>query len=338
MPKRVKKDSDDDHSDSDKPKHKKKMKKTTKGKKKPVKGKNKKPRKIKIINPNLQTTAPPQPRPITHNQPMVSGHFDKNDAKEIEKIKDSINKGAAVILDIKEEIKEEKRARGRPKGSKNKIIEKVEEKDVIIIPPTSSIKTRAQRKAKEPKTPTVAPYKLKSAIKPKSEKISKPVKSVITKTKIKEMLKKKQLDALLIEYEIDDKNVKRYLSNQQKLADYLYEVINNPEKPPNEVPLFVKNPNPYESGLNDSVSKSNKPNVSFGLSPIKFQSVINSNENDRSFNDTLQSFDVDAIDRLLDQSNSMINQGLNVSSGGSLDDSYQEDSNLLSNLMDKKPF
>ena len=168
MPKRGKTDSDDDHADSDKPKHKKKMKKTTKGKKKPVKGK-KKPRKTKIINSSIQTTAPPQPKPITHNQPMVSGHFDKNDAKDIEKIKENITKGAAVILDIQEEIKEEKRARGRPKGSKNKIIEKVEEKDVIIIPPTSSIKTRAQRKAKEPKTPTVAPLTIKSAIKPPKE-------------------------------------------------------------------------------------------------------------------------------------------------------------------------
>jgi hypothetical protein len=180
MPKRLKKDSDDDHSDSDKPKHKKKMKKTTKGKKKPVKGK-KKPRKIKIINPNLQTTAPPRPRPITHNQPMVSGHFDKNDAKDIEKIKENITKGAAVIQNIQEEIKEEKRARGRPKGSKNKTI--ITEETII---PVSAIKTRAQRKPKTPKTPIIEPLNItpkKKKGRPKKEEIPPEQTKVYTNPK-----------------------------------------------------------------------------------------------------------------------------------------------------------
>ena len=148
--------SDDDGYDSDKPKKtKKKIKKTTKGKKKPVKGK-KKPQKIKIVNSSLATTIPPQPKPITFNQPLVSGLVDKNDAKEIEKIKNIVNKGSEIILDIKEEIKEEKRARGRPKGSKNKIVIEKEEKDEIEIPVVveetiiSPMKTRSGKVMKTP--------------------------------------------------------------------------------------------------------------------------------------------------------------------------------------------
>jgi hypothetical protein len=99
----------DDDSDTDKTKmKKKKTKKTTKGKKKVKKPVKKRQQKIKVINPNIQTTLPPNPRPIAYNIPLVSGLVDKNDAKEIEKIKNIVNKGSEIILDIKEEIKEEK--------------------------------------------------------------------------------------------------------------------------------------------------------------------------------------------------------------------------------------
>ena len=183
MTKKPKHNSDDDGYDSDKPK-KKKSKKTTKGKKKPVK---KRQRKIKIINPSIQTTLPPNPRPIAFNVPLVSGLVDKNDAKEIEKIKNIVNKGSEIILDIKEEIKEEKRARGRPKGSKNKIVIEKEIKDEIIPVPVSE-------------EIIISPMKTRSQTRSQAKVIKTPVK--IKKTRGRPPKNKKLLEDTLIEDEI----------------------------------------------------------------------------------------------------------------------------------------
>jgi hypothetical protein len=98
-------DSDDGiDSDSDK---KKKTKKKTKPKKKTTKkkdkvitinlnvgstgGNNKKTKKRKNTKGQiLNTTAPANIRPLAHNQSMVSGHLDKNYAKDIEKLQNKL--------------------------------------------------------------------------------------------------------------------------------------------------------------------------------------------------------------------------------------------------------
>jgi len=139
MPKKLKIiDSDDYYSESD---EKPKTKKTKKSKKSiivnvNIDGKTKKKRKKRTnkkttnkTKSNVYNSTPPANiRPVIgYNHSLVSGNIDKNDAKEIEKIKNNIEKGGQIINELKNEIIEldtninkEIRKRGRPKGSKNK--------------------------------------------------------------------------------------------------------------------------------------------------------------------------------------------------------------------------
>ena len=49
--------------------------------------KEKKPRKVRNVpNSKLNTTLPPSIKPITTSSGLMSGHQDKNDAKDIEKL------------------------------------------------------------------------------------------------------------------------------------------------------------------------------------------------------------------------------------------------------------
>lgn len=347
MTKKHKYDSDDEHSDSDKPKKKKiKGKKKTKSKK----TKSKKPKKIKVLNSSIQTTLPPNPRPIMNNQPMVSGHYDKNDAKDIEKIKENISKGAEVIQTIKEEIKEEKRQRGRPKKTVFK-----EEKDIIIVPP-SGVKTRSQTanlnksQTANNKSQTVIPFKFASGLKKTKESNKKNKKEYLTYKKIREIVSDdNDLNDLMEEYEIEPIDIVPLLSNKTKLTKYLYQVVNKTKK--EEIDLFPHPDNAYEEGLNIFHQKSPNKSSLFGLSPDKLSTIKKDKNNDTTdifdeknpFHQELKD-NIEEINKISDQLSDHITQltntGLNTSSGGTLDDSYsyQEDSNLLSNLLDRDPF
>jgi hypothetical protein len=214
----------DDDSDIDKTKmKKKKTKKTTKGKKK-VKKPVKKRQKIKIINPSIQTTLPPNPRPIAYNIPLVSGLVDKNDAKEIEKIKNIVNKGREIILDIKQELNEENRPRGRPKGSKNKI--KIEKEDIIIIPPKSGgVQTRSKTKALTNKSPIKIKEEIKeekqrgrqkkgSKNKIKIEDNSDPIKIQTTDAPIPQVSFNEETNSFFKPGDNDDDNLFNYITNR----------------------------------------------------------------------------------------------------------------------------
>jgi hypothetical protein len=147
MPKKLKIIDSDDGIDSDSDK-KKKTKKKTKPKKKTTKkkdkgitinlnvgstgGNNKKTGKggkggfgggvknnrgffsyaSKDKNPNkYNTTEPANIRPIAHNSSMVSGHLDKNDAKDIEKLQnkltiqdDNITRGVEHLKNLQNQL------------------------------------------------------------------------------------------------------------------------------------------------------------------------------------------------------------------------------------------
>ena len=67
--------------------------------------KEKKPRKVRNApNLKLNTTLPASIKPLTAPQGIVSGHFDKNDAKDIEKLQSLTNKIQSGIRENENEL------------------------------------------------------------------------------------------------------------------------------------------------------------------------------------------------------------------------------------------
>jgi len=143
---------------------------------------------------------------------------------------------------------------------------------------------------------------------------SKKTKSIITYEKVNQFIDEGKVDELINEYTLNRNMVKLLMGPRQKtkLKDYLYEVINNPETPADEINIIQDVKSPYDQGLNlpSTIKKSqreNRENLSVTDSANPFKK------------------DIEDFDRLINQNQTLENRGLNNLSGGSLDDSLVDD-------------
>jgi hypothetical protein len=150
---------------------------------------------------------------------------------------------------------------------------------------------------------------------------------LFTHDNIKKLLDKNKLDELIKEYNLNKEEIETLLGprSKTKLQNYLYEVLNNPEvkNPGEEIDIFPNADNPFDEGLNMSVKKKRKSKKNESLDVYTAENPLLDDLNQATAD----------LDKLLDQT--ILNtSGLNILSGGSLDESlYDEDPDLLSNIM-----